>query len=242
MFALYGMSKIVLALVLVIGLISPIIQFYPLVVESNKLQASQFDANTALCVKYPPSDGSQRALLFVSLVGARASIVWLELTLLGLTWYKTFTRWGALRSVSHTPLTTMLLRDGTFYFCVISVVSALNLCGMIFYFYPASYLRDLDLHTVLFDMGTLVDTFTSIFMSRFIIGLRDASTSMCGSISTSKPSQTNTLRFASMETIVGNLGAELRDGTVDDDDEFLYESIFDTDEVAESTEPSSRYV
>lgn len=210
MFALYGMNKLVFALVFAVGFVSPALQIYPMVVEYIVPDAPTMSPSVPLCLKQ--GDDDQFSVIFPSLIGIRVSTLALELVLLGLTWYKTLSRWRTLKTIAPTPLTTMLLRDGTIYFSVITILSAMNLCGMIYILYSSFNSRITDFNVTLFDMVPLVDTATSICMSRFIIGLRNVSSNNGdnNSVITSKATP-GTLRFATAaETVVGSLGADLR--------------------------------
>lgn len=67
---------------------------------------------------YVPTNWWYLSYLFPSVIGIRVSTLALELVLIGLTWYKTLSRWRTLKTIAPTPLTTMLLRDGTPSFAV----------------------------------------------------------------------------------------------------------------------------
>lgn len=69
-------------------------------------------------------------------------------------------------------------------------------------------------------------------MSRFILGLRNAGNSTSGDNSITSHQQSGTLHFADAATLVGNLGAPLRDcpednDALDDSEKVLYISMED---------------
>lgn len=225
MFALYGMNKGVFALVFIIGLLSPIIQVC-LMLNTNASSGFVAQPVAPLCLKQGLTDEAYILLMMV-----RGSTLGFELLLLILTWCKTFCRWSMLKMTTQSPLTTMLLRDGTMYFGVISIAAALNLGGI------ANVYSGRPIELALFDLVPIVDAITAICMSRFILGLRIAGADSGFSITVPRPSKEDTLRFARAETIVGNLGQSLR-GSFLEDDYDTYDSTGDAGAVEEASSRS----
>lgn len=112
------------------------------------------------------------------------------------TWWKTFQlKREANRLRMETPLVTLLLRDGTFYFLILLI---LNVLQMLNFFISLSDL----------DFSFMVTTFTAIIVSHFILNLREADTR---TLTLTTPSfigaDTHDLSFAA--GVVGNMGAEV---------------------------------
>lgn len=220
MFALHRMSKYVLGVVLGIGLLNPCIQILLMSVGNIFRLTKQ----GRIGVNYPwgrinclHSAGPSSPGIFGShsgdqdveyfLAGLRVHALIFEMMLIGLTWRKTV--WSVKRSAVHTPFTTMMITNGTLYFLVVALSSLLNAIGMIVslaqFSRPwnriASFIRALN------EMGSIVDTMTSICMSRFILDL--LALTMDGQDSQLCSSQGN-IRFATVvETTVADVGADL---------------------------------
>ncbi|KZT64305.1 hypothetical protein DAEQUDRAFT_732820 [Daedalea quercina L-15889] len=111
---------------------------------------------------YPPvgcdlaSDRSSNILVFVAVAMAMCSAA--DVIVVVSTWCKTYHTFRLARSVNiSTPLSTVLLRDGTVYFGLVTVIFVLTIaCSSI----------------AVFNYFQLA--FTSIILSRFFLNLRDA--------------------------------------------------------------------
>ncbi|KAH9939943.1 hypothetical protein B0H21DRAFT_824979 [Amylocystis lapponica] len=92
----------------------------------------------------------------------------------------------------------LLLRDGTIYFLTLLILFVITLVA--------------DIHWIpeWFTIQLLIDTLSSILISRFFLNLREVYLSGYGTDGSSiLPSQISTVRFASV--FAGNLGAPLQD-------------------------------
>lgn len=234
MFALCRKSKLFLALVMFLGLINPFAQIFLMYIETigvnptfqpiglswpsplGRVNCYHFVTTSVLhqVLGKPPE-----YVLEYTIPALRLHAIVFEGVLIWLTWRKTAIRWSLQKSAIRTPFTTMLLRNGTLYFVIIAAASILNLVGiMILILNPnmmaSSALIFLVIAT-LASLGPIVDTITSICMSRFILGLLAISSLDEISVSEGKPGQPEggTLRFA---TIAESLSTDLVDvGRVD---------------------------
>ncbi|EMD31624.1 hypothetical protein CERSUDRAFT_119664 [Gelatoporia subvermispora B] len=140
-----------------------------------------------------------------------------------ITWLKT---WSTIRMVREhnvkTPLMTMLLRDGTFYFLGLLTLNALNLAGQT---------------TNVFSYASTFSTpLSAMIITHFPLSLRQLAHG--SSDNTSRPSfvqdgtsdpvhsQTSSLRFGSF---VGNMSESLMDGSEDDDRDVAWDNDVQND-------------
>ncbi|KAK7676395.1 hypothetical protein QCA50_020658 [Cerrena zonata] len=107
-----------------------------------------------------------------------------------------------------TVVTTLLIRDGTIYFCVLLLLHTV-------------FFITLQFDLLLNPLPLFIDVLTTILISRFMLNLRSVFVSASptnGAISTTVRITTfSDPEFASRLDIVGNLGAPLNHGTPIDD-------------------------
>ncbi|EKM56644.1 uncharacterized protein PHACADRAFT_194236 [Phanerochaete carnosa HHB-10118-sp] len=123
--------------------------------------------------------------------------------MLVLTWIKTFGHWKGARRLDITvPLTTCLLRDGTFYFIALLATNIAQLLT----FDPAD------------PMSALIKTLPLILINRFMINLRAASqeTTDCSVCIADLQQAQSTLQFRRSTSRLGNIGGTLRDAWDDE--------------------------
>ncbi|EMD34602.1 hypothetical protein CERSUDRAFT_97193 [Gelatoporia subvermispora B] len=167
-------------------------------------------------------------------IAARTCLIAADLTVLVVTWVKTYWTMKAARSSgSKAPLATMLLRDGTLYFLWVNFwCQDPQLCFVFDNIFPNSVLLILKvLHiagvaTNVFVYTTMFTTpISSIIVSHFLMNLREvASAPTTNGVQSTVPSfvrtQVSELRFASF---VGNMGAPLDHSADTDSLEFGWE-------------------
>lgn len=142
-FALYGMRKSIFAAVLAVGLFNPGAQIFRMIIEDananwsyaiavHNMPLGRLNCFHSVREEYRDYHGVdfERITAYVFFAIRVHSMIF-EGILIGLTWRKAFTRWSLQNTTVHTPYTTMLLRDGTVYFVLIALASAINLVGAI---------------------------------------------------------------------------------------------------------------
>ncbi|KAI0353951.1 hypothetical protein OH77DRAFT_1406258 [Trametes cingulata] len=171
-------------------------------------------------------------------VASRLSALVIDLTVLILTWVRTI---GIKRQSSrlglHTPIVTLLLRDGTIYFLIILFVQVFSIVSVTV---CPSF--------ILWDVWPFFDqVFTVIFCCRFMLNLRGVyfddratDTGYASHTDTSVP----TMYFSSLRfppAIVGNLGAPLDTFGIGTKDEGTFSSSegYSDDTAAEGFEVSN---
>lgn len=231
MFALYAMNKFVFASVLVFGLCNPCAQIFLMSVEAAGRSGSVFPEGTsptttgridcyhsvATALLPTASDGSSVADLVYRLPLLRMHALAFEGLLIGFTWKKMAAQWSSSRSVARTPFSTTIIRSGTLYFIVIATASMTNLIGvLILVLYPTALLSNSTYLAMvaLASAVPIVDTITSICMSRFILGL--LAISLDERNCQARSSQWETLRFATIAvSIAGAFEANLENSDTD---------------------------
>ncbi|KAH9939938.1 hypothetical protein B0H21DRAFT_755538 [Amylocystis lapponica] len=189
----------------------PHILLIPLVLVSPVLNV-YFDANYIPIAFGPPLYGCGALFLMSSalinrcILSSMVAAVTIAATaiLLILTWIKTFgIKRHSMKVGVKTPLVTLILRDGTFYFLIIMVVDTFQLVGGL-----------VGSDWVVFRVWTYFEqVFHVIFLSRFMLDLRgvyladDPSSEETEGLSTAHATD---IHFASH--IVGNMGAPLETG------------------------------
>ncbi|KAI0363673.1 hypothetical protein BV20DRAFT_975403 [Pilatotrama ljubarskyi] len=137
-------------------------------------------------------------------VASRLSALVIDLTVLILTWVRTIgIKRQSRRLGLHTPIVTLLLRDGTIYFMIILFVQVFSIVSV-----------SVGSTFILWDVWPVFDqVFTVIFCCRFMLNLRgvylDDHTTDTSNIDPS----VSTMHFASLRftptSVVGNMGAPL---------------------------------
>jgi len=144
-----------------------------------------------------------------STFGSLASITTQDVLVLILTWARTYQVKGlAMNTRIQTPLLSLLLRDGTTFF---GMILAVNVVGMVAYMDQNMPLG------AAYGMQVITGIMQPMLLSRFMFGLREAylpdeSDDTSFSIG---PYHLSSVRFNS--TLVGNIGAPLADGDLDND-------------------------
>ncbi|KIP05467.1 hypothetical protein PHLGIDRAFT_151480 [Phlebiopsis gigantea 11061_1 CR5-6] len=125
---------------------------------------------------------------------------------MGLTWKKTFREYMVSRQMKlTTPVTTCLLRDGTWYFFALLIFNTLSM----FYVFDPSFV--------------ILDPFVSflppVLVNRFMINLRSptAFTESRGITSSFHPSISSNVHRPSTLRFLGNIGESLEHGQEDQD-------------------------
>ncbi|THG94811.1 hypothetical protein EW026_g6727 [Hermanssonia centrifuga] len=143
-------------------------------------------------------------------LGTHLALIAADVLVLALTWNRTFThRMAAIRVGVQTPLSAMLLRDGTVYFVVLL---AINLTDVIGNTVPS-------LQATSAVTSNLIGTLTPILISRFLLNLRQL-----GEPENETQSRFNSrfsipgFRVPTLESIVGNMGADLDYGPAEEVD------------------------
>lgn len=228
MFALYSMRKSILALVLAVGLLNPCTQIFLMCTEVVGVNRGREPIGTSIALPvgrincYHSIDNTLAssslfsdylaAALDFTLPALRCHALMFEGLLIGLTLNRTVTLRSLKDPVIRTPFTTALLRNGTLYFLVIATASMLNMVGMwVLILHPStvsagsSYIDNMIL--ALASLGPIVDTITSVCMSRFILNL--IVISLDEGSSYARSSQWKTLHFATVAESVATFGADL---------------------------------
>ncbi|RDX46039.1 hypothetical protein OH76DRAFT_1485822 [Lentinus brumalis] len=138
---------------------------------------------------------------FASIVslGIRACKIWLDVMVLGITWYRTAGIVKAARNAHvDTSLVSVLIRDGTTYFFI---TLSVNIAGII---------------TLVAGLNSLgveasVQVLNAVTMSRFILNLRVANSHAGGTSRTlsSLSPQLTEIQFSSKSSVLGNIGASV---------------------------------
>ncbi|RPD71413.1 hypothetical protein L226DRAFT_615446 [Lentinus tigrinus ALCF2SS1-7] len=156
----------------------------------------------------------EKVKLFIN-TSSRLSILTRTCVLVGdllvvlITWYTTYRTWRASRTAQFkVSLSTLLLRDGTIYFVVILVLSALQLL-----FLFINDIRNIE--------TTFADTLMPLLISRLILNLREFdSAGNSTSVASFSEEKTTTVMFASAP------GARSSTYTYSDSGSFLDEKGF----------------
>ncbi|THG98181.1 hypothetical protein EW026_g3951 [Hermanssonia centrifuga] len=140
-------------------------------------------------------------------LGTRLSVIVADIIVLALTLQKTFGhRIDAIRAGVQTPLSALLLRDGTVYF---ATLLSLNIVQVL--------IRTVDSSD---PVSQLIETLTPILISRFLLNLRQL-----GEPENETQSRFNSrvsipgFRVPTLESVVGNMGADLDHGPTKEVDE-----------------------
>ncbi|EKM50290.1 uncharacterized protein PHACADRAFT_201128 [Phanerochaete carnosa HHB-10118-sp] len=137
----------------------------------------------------------------------RGSLILADAIVLILTWIKTFRHWmNARRLTMKTSLTTCLLRDGTVYFVALLALNMTQLLTLNF--------SDTEMGL----LSTLITTMPPILISRFIINLRTAGSTMSDHpmhMSGQQQGQ-SAPQFRMPAGRLGDMGGTLRDGWGDE--------------------------
>ncbi|KAI0761309.1 hypothetical protein BD413DRAFT_617180 [Trametes elegans] len=158
-------------------------------------------------------------------IASRASALTIDTTVLVLTWIRTLRlKRDSYRLGLHTPMVTLLLRDGTFYFVIILFIQVFSIVS-----------TAAGSEFILWDVFPYFDqVFTVVFSCRFMLDLRgvylrdaspadpESTTRLDGAYTSAR--EVSALRFT--PNVVGNLGAPLStlafaDDRDDDEDEKL---------------------
>ncbi|KAL1948796.1 hypothetical protein VTO73DRAFT_10602 [Trametes versicolor] len=141
-------------------------------------------------------------------IASRAAGLALDATVLVLTWLRTLGMQRESRRLGlHTPLVTLLLRDGTLYFLIILVI---QICGIVSVSVGNAF--------VLWDVWPYFDqVFTVIFSCRFMLDLRGvyladtlrSHPDSDGGDDTLAPGHAELSRLRFSTSVVGNMGAPL---------------------------------
>ncbi|THG94849.1 hypothetical protein EW026_g6701 [Hermanssonia centrifuga] len=157
--------------------------------------------------------------MFEVSLGTHLALIAADVLVLALTWNRTFThRMAAIRVGVQTPLSAMLLRDGTVYFVVLL---AINLTDVIGNTVPS-------LQATSAVTSNLIGTLTPILISRFLLNLRQL-----GEPENETQSRFNSrfsvpgFRVPTLESIVGNMGADLYHGPAEEVDGEVKEADMD---------------
>ncbi|KAL6300952.1 hypothetical protein BKA93DRAFT_799786 [Sparassis latifolia] len=166
-----------------------------------------------------------RDVNIISIVSGTASIFNNCLVLL-LTWIKTYAiKRESARVGLNTPLATLLLRDGTIYFCLLVFTSIFSIIA-----------SQAGSSFVLFDVWTYFNqVLVVIFLSRFMLDLRgiypaEGDVEQMHTISIGRISD---LDFAT--SVVGNMGAPLTTGQPEKRDSLEFVDPYEEDGVAEDS-------
>ncbi|KAH9916980.1 uncharacterized protein BXZ73DRAFT_24368, partial [Epithele typhae] len=141
---------------------------------------------------------------------SRAVGIAIDITVIALTWYKTFgIKRDSRRLGLRAPYVTLLLRDGTLYFVVILAVQIFSIISL-----------SVGSTFVLFDVWPFFEqVFTALSLYRFMLNLRGVYLADAGpsdrSASASAPLTSSSATWAAMRfvpgpgAVVGNMGAPL---------------------------------
>lgn len=206
-YAIYGMNKRIFALILALGLGSPAVQIFNMVIYTpvslgpHKMCVSVINSRNSL--KITQTATSARYLLALAF----------EASAVVLTWYRTFSQWRLARSFNVSSLTTLFLRDGTLYFLALLILTLMTLIATLrLSIYTPLSIRYLNLASI------FVFPLSSICLSKFILSLRSLNASNESGLWDQESTQQNAVQFRSRTTaFLGNLGAQLRTGDGDED-------------------------
>ncbi|KAJ3557248.1 hypothetical protein NM688_g1569 [Phlebia brevispora] len=192
LYAVWGKEVRLLIVILALGLIYPITLAY----HDTRLVFEALPPPFAGCTEYSNFENPSSDLIFCTYVFGVAVMLAYETFIMICTWIKTVDIHRLLHKENiRTPLMTLILRDGTVYFVVFSGLNVLNLI----------LLRDQSFN----NFPTLIETITSICLSRFMLHLRESYMSTCS------PNQTDSMRLSGIidvryaSRLVGNFGAAL---------------------------------
>ncbi|KAI0696085.1 hypothetical protein BC835DRAFT_894937 [Cytidiella melzeri] len=203
MYAIWDQDRRIFGFVLGLGSIYPLVNTFYVAT----LVVSAFPPPITGCGQRSSLNfgGSVSSDEFLFIFGTLFSILF-ESVVIALTWMKTMDIQIMLQKTGtglRTRVSYLLLRDGTTYFVTILSLNVLSL---------------LSIRVQVFNnMPSLIDTLTSILVSRFMLNLRD-SVSEGSTESGLHMSDMSDVRFASQRSfrLVGNLGNPIH---IDDDDE-----------------------
>ncbi|EKM49124.1 uncharacterized protein PHACADRAFT_201992 [Phanerochaete carnosa HHB-10118-sp] len=143
----------------------------------------------------------------IFLYTTRGSLILADAIVLILTWIRTFRHWwNARRLKIKASLTTCLLRDGTMYFIALLVIDIAQLLTF----------NTSDTETTI--VSTVITTVPSLLISRFIINLRTADSTMSdySMHMTDQHQGQSALQFGKPTGRFGDMGGTLQDGWGDE--------------------------
>ncbi|KAJ3540510.1 hypothetical protein NM688_g6217 [Phlebia brevispora] len=204
-FALLDRAYTIAAIVLLLGLVSFSMDMYqdshftpyyyddPYVIYPNSL--------TLLHLRYRSSS--------TSLAGVVATLT-ADIIAIVITWIKTYRHVREASAIGmHASFTATLLQYGTLYFIVLLLV---NIVYLLFLFIPS--------WTEWVDPTSYLDLLPNIVISRFLINLRELSSSEPGGTMLSSSSSNPSFRTPTLPSIIGNMGERLATGEEVPDDEY----------------------
>ncbi|TFK85092.1 hypothetical protein K466DRAFT_601461 [Polyporus arcularius HHB13444] len=139
---------------------------------------------------------------------SRASLIVSDVLLVGLTWRALPQHTVSFASLCKTgvSLTTVLLRDGTFYFGILCI---LNILHLIF-----SLTSMFGFITGASNISTFTEVVTAVLVSRFLLNLQEANKVVCRGVS-SEMDQLSTIaegRTISFARFIGSIGESIGPG------------------------------
>lgn len=231
--ALYDMKKPIFGFLFALGLLDPAVQVFLLAIGHTAIntdiglggpRGSPVPLGRMNCYhRIRPEalelfgDRLSSSIGYI-LFALRMHSVIFDALVIGMTWRKTFSSCGLRSANARAPISRMLVRDGTSYFLAIALVSMLNGVGVLITCPNIPTPTNLHFNVgmlALASSGPVADTIASICMSRFMLRLR----AVAQEDHASQHRPWVTVHFAAMaETLVGDMGVELSDGTVGDAD------------------------
>ncbi|KIP09451.1 hypothetical protein PHLGIDRAFT_323755 [Phlebiopsis gigantea 11061_1 CR5-6] len=151
-------------------------------------------------------------------LATRASAVAMDILVLGITWTRTFRQWQEARDLKiASPVTTCLLRDGTWYFITLLLLNILQMTLPNESVFASTF------------VSALLVTLPPILVNRFMINLRSTSSPQSASFEAS--------RIVSQAIFLGNIGEPLaRDGEEDGQQRKKRRAASDSMEIASDEE------